>query len=62
MSDGENSDIVGLPNGDISEGDDESEKEEDYSIGTKYDDLPEQAFYLVGDITEAIKKAEKLKE
>ena len=28
----------------------------------KYDDLPEQAFYLVGDITEAIQKAEKLKE
>jgi len=27
----------------------------------KYDDLPEQAFYLVGDINEAIGKAEKLK-
>ena len=27
----------------------------------KYDDLPEQAFYLVGDINEAIEKAEKLK-
>merc|ERR1712195_182284 len=27
----------------------------------KYDDLPEQAFYLVGDIKEAIEKAEKLK-
>merc|ERR1712070_409953 len=26
----------------------------------KYDDLPEQAFYLVGDINEAIEKAEKL--
>jgi F-type H+-transporting ATPase subunit beta len=26
-----------------------------------YDDLPEQAFYLVGDINEAIEKAEKLK-
>ena len=25
------------------------------------DDLPEQAFYLVGDINEAISKAEKLK-
>merc|ERR1712028_107740 len=27
----------------------------------KYDDLPEQAFYLVGDINEAIEKAAKLK-
>jgi F-type H+-transporting ATPase subunit beta len=27
----------------------------------KYDDLPEQSFYLVGDINEAIEKAEKLK-
>jgi F-type H+-transporting ATPase subunit beta len=27
----------------------------------KYDDLPEQSFYLVGDINEAIAKAEKLK-
>jgi F-type H+-transporting ATPase subunit beta len=27
----------------------------------KYDDLPEQAFYLVGDINEAIEKAERLK-
>jgi F-type H+-transporting ATPase subunit beta len=27
----------------------------------KYDDLPEQAFYLVGDMNEAIEKAEKLK-
>jgi len=27
----------------------------------KYDDLPEQAFYLVGDINEAIEKAEQLK-
>merc|ERR1712190_301708 len=26
-----------------------------------YDDLPEQAFYLVGDINEAISKAEKIK-
>jgi F-type H+-transporting ATPase subunit beta len=26
----------------------------------KYDDLPEQAFYLVGDVNEAIAKAEKL--
>ena len=26
-----------------------------------YDDLPEQAFYLVGDINEAIAKAEKIK-
>jgi F-type H+-transporting ATPase subunit beta len=30
-------------------------------LGGKYDDLPEQAFYLVGDINEAIEKAEKLK-
>jgi len=27
----------------------------------KYDDLPEQSFYLVGDINEVIEKAEKLK-
>jgi F-type H+-transporting ATPase subunit beta len=27
----------------------------------KYDDLPEQAFYLVGDVNEAIEKAAKLK-
>ena len=27
----------------------------------KYDDLPEQSFYLVGDINEAIEKAEQLK-
>merc|ERR1711975_122272 len=27
----------------------------------KYDDLPEQSFYLVGDIDEALEKAEKLK-
>ena len=27
----------------------------------KYDDLPDQSFYLVGDINEAIEKAEKLK-
>jgi len=27
----------------------------------KYDDLPEQAFYLVGDMNEVIEKAEKLK-
>jgi F-type H+-transporting ATPase subunit beta len=27
----------------------------------KYDDLPEQSFYLVGDVNEAIEKAEKLK-
>ena len=27
----------------------------------KYDDLPEQAFYLVGDMNEALEKAEKLK-
>jgi F-type H+-transporting ATPase subunit beta len=28
----------------------------------KYDDLPEQAFYLVGDLNEAISKAESLKK
>jgi F-type H+-transporting ATPase subunit beta len=27
----------------------------------KYDDLPEQAFYMVGTIEEAIAKAEKMK-
>ena len=27
----------------------------------KMDDLPEQAFYLVGNLAEAIEKAEKLK-
>merc|ERR1712139_504355 len=27
----------------------------------KLDDIPEQAFYLVGDINEAVEKAEKLK-
>ena len=27
----------------------------------KYDDLPEQSFYLVGDMNEAIEKAAKLK-
>jgi len=31
------------------------------TLDGKYDDLPEQAFYLVGDINEAIEKAEKLK-
>jgi len=31
------------------------------ALDGKYDDLPEQAFYLVGDINEAIEKAEKLK-
>jgi len=30
-------------------------------LGGKYDDLPEQSFYLVGDMAEAITKAEKLK-
>ena len=30
-------------------------------LAGKYDDLPEQAFYLVGDMNEAIGKAEKLK-
>jgi F-type H+-transporting ATPase subunit beta len=30
-------------------------------LAGKYDDLPEQAFYLVGDMNEAISKAEKLK-
>jgi len=28
----------------------------------KHDDLPEQAFYMVGPIEEAIEKAEKLKQ
>ena len=28
----------------------------------KHDDLPEQAFYMVGAIEEAIEKAEKLKK
>jgi F-type H+-transporting ATPase subunit beta len=27
----------------------------------KYDDIPEQAFYMVGTIEEALEKAEKLK-
>jgi F-type H+-transporting ATPase subunit beta len=27
----------------------------------KYDDVPEQAFYMVGTIDEALKKAEKMK-
>jgi len=31
------------------------------ALDGKYDDLPEQAFYLVGDINEVIAKAEKLK-
>ena len=26
----------------------------------KYDDLPEQAFYLVGDVNEAVEKAAKI--
>jgi F-type H+-transporting ATPase subunit beta len=30
-------------------------------INGEYDDLPEAAFYMVGTIEEAIKKAEKLK-
>jgi F-type H+-transporting ATPase subunit beta len=30
-------------------------------LGGELDDLPEQAFYLVGDIDEAIAKAETLK-
>ena len=30
-------------------------------LGGKLDDLPEQAFYLVGDINEAISKAENIK-
>ena len=29
-------------------------------VDGKYDDLPEQAFYMVGPIEEAIEKAEKL--
>ena len=31
-------------------------------IEGKHDDLPEQAFYMVGAIEEAIEKAEKLKK
>ncbi len=31
-------------------------------LGGEFDDLPEQAFYLVGDIEEAIEKAAKIKE
>jgi F-type H+-transporting ATPase subunit beta len=27
----------------------------------KYDDIPEQAFYMVGTIEEALQKAEKMK-
>jgi len=30
-------------------------------LSGEFDDLPEQAFYLVGDVSEAIEKAEKLK-
>ena len=30
-------------------------------LSGELDDLPEQAFYLVGDIDEAIQKAESLK-
>merc|ERR1711977_778128 len=29
-------------------------------LGGEFDDLPEQSFYLVGDINEAIEKAEKI--
>jgi F-type H+-transporting ATPase subunit beta len=28
----------------------------------KYDDLPEQAFYMVGNIEEAVEKAERLRK
>jgi F-type H+/Na+-transporting ATPase subunit beta len=31
-------------------------------VDGKHDDLPEQAFYMVGDIGEAIDKAKKLRE
>jgi len=31
-------------------------------LSGELDDLPEQAFYLVGNIDQAIEKAEKLKE
>ena len=30
-------------------------------ISGKYDDLPEQAFYMVGSIDEVVEKAKKLK-
>ncbi|MBR4904758.1 MAG: F0F1 ATP synthase subunit beta, partial [Selenomonadaceae bacterium] len=31
-------------------------------LSGKYDDLPENAFYMVGGIEEAVAKAQKLKE
>ncbi len=31
-------------------------------VDGKHDDLPEQAFYMVGDIDEAVEKAKKLRE
>ena len=31
-------------------------------VDGKHDDLPEQAFYMVGDISEAVEKAKKLRE
>ena len=31
-------------------------------LSGKYDDLPENAFYMVGGIEEAVQKAQKLKE
>ena len=31
-------------------------------VDGKHDDLPEQAFYMVGDIGEVIDKAKKLRE
>jgi F-type H+-transporting ATPase subunit beta len=30
-------------------------------VAGKYDDVPEQAFYMVGTIEEALEKAEKMK-
>jgi F-type H+-transporting ATPase subunit beta len=31
-------------------------------VDGKYDHLPEQAFYMVGTIEEAVEKAEKMKD
>ena len=36
-------------------------KEQICIVEGKYDDLPEQAFYMVGTIEEAVEKAKKMK-
>ena len=41
--------------------DNNRESHEHYCDDGKHDDLPEQAFYLVGGIEEAIEKADKMK-